>query len=58
MTLYQQPNFLGIIVHEIGQTITIKIWIAHINRHQIKPISNPEPKAITQVQVKRARYNQ
>jgi hypothetical protein len=58
MTLYQFPYVLGIVVNEIKQTVTVKIWIAHINRHQIKPMTRPDAKAIVHVHNNRAIYSQ
>jgi hypothetical protein len=54
MTLYQRPHVLGIVVDEVEQAVAVKIWIAHINRHHIRPITRPEAKAITQVHASRA----
>jgi hypothetical protein len=58
MTLYQFPDVLGIVIYKVKQAIAVKIWIAHINSIQIKPMTKPAPNAHNDVHNNRAIYSQ
>jgi hypothetical protein len=58
VSLYQTPNFLGIVVDKVEQTVAVKIWKAHVNRHHMNPITRPEAKAIMHDHSSNAIYSQ
>jgi hypothetical protein len=54
MPLNQLPYVLWVVGNKVKQAVAVKIWIAHINRHHIRPINRPAAKAIRQLHASRA----